>query len=147
MRQRLVSVTKADTKINLAIKNEVPWSWHPVFLSTPLFSCCPSSYRLPCDYLPAQCSVQRTIWSRYCSAWVCDALMKWTFSSMIYILFLSSFQHLLSHFPPQYECLGCNRKFVYRCGLKTHLQQVHKFMDWENYIRKEPREENLAIDY
>merc|ERR1719193_2826851 len=55
-------------------------------------------------------------------------------------------QHLMSHFPPQYECLGCNRKFVYRCGLKTHLLQVHKFVDWENYVRKEPREENLAID-
>jgi len=49
-------------------------------------------------------------------------------------------QHLMSHFPPQYECLGCNRKFVYRCGLKTHLLQVHKFVDWENYVRKEPKE-------
>ena len=51
-------------------------------------------------------------------------------------------QHLLSHYPPQYECLVCNRKFVYRCGLKTHLQQVHKYQDWTNYIRKEPREED-----
>lgn len=49
-------------------------------------------------------------------------------------------QHLMSHFPPQFECLGCNKKFVYRCGLKTHLIQVHKYVDWENYIKKEPRE-------
>jgi len=60
----------------------------------------------------------------------CDKVFS-TYSNLL--------QHSKSHEPPRYKCRSCNREFVYRCGLKTHLTQVHKFDDWESYV------ENISL--
>ena len=46
------------------------------------------------------------------------------------------------HYPPQWECLACQKRFAFKSVLRTHLKQIHNVVEMEEFIKKHPNDES-----